>query len=74
MTLKEAQQSDALSKALQSVAVAQDAVGNARLEQDASVGKDANAIWQATLTQINAAMKARVGHLKAHLKLELIFP
>jgi hypothetical protein len=60
ITLKDAQQSDALAGALQSYAVAQDSVGAARLAQDAEIARDCNAIWQATLTQINAANKARV--------------
>lgn len=49
-----------LAKALQEYAVAQDQVGSTRLQQDATISRDFNAPWSATLnSQINAAMKAR---------------
>lgn len=49
-----------LARALQTYAVAQNDIGNVRLEQDAAICEQFVRPWSATLnTQINAAMRSR---------------
>lgn len=60
-----------LGKALQSYAVAQDKVGNARLAQDAAITNNFTKPWTTTLnTQIQASLKARNQVKSARLSLD----
>jgi len=60
-----------LEKSLQAYAVAQDKIGNARLEQDRTIGRQFVTPWSTTLNfQIQAAMKSRANVRSARCAVE----